>query len=41
MGKDRGGVTLTAGIYKDGKARVDKSEWDYRERPGMGNDGRG
>ena len=27
----------TAGIYKDGRARVDKSEG----RPGMGNDGRG
>ena len=31
----------TAGIYKDGGARVGKSEGDYRGRPGMGNDGRG
>ena len=30
----------TAGIYKDGGARVDKSEGDYRGRL-MGNDGRG
>ena len=41
MGTDGGGGTLTAGIHKDGGARVDKSEGDYRVRPGMGNDGRG
>ena len=40
-GKDSEGETLTAGIDKEGEARVDKSEGDYRERPGVGNDGRG
>ena len=36
----RGGAQ-TAGIWKDGRARVDKNEGDCRGRPGMGNDGRG
>ena len=31
----------TAGIYKDGGARVDKSERDYRGRPGLSKDCRG
>ena len=33
MGKDGGGMQ-TAGIYKDGGPRVDKSAGDYRRRPG-------
>ena len=41
MGKGRRGGMQTTGIYKDGGARVDKGEGDYRGRPGMGNDGRG
>ena len=41
MGKDGGGGTLTAGIHKDGEARVDKSGGDYRERPGVGENRRG
>ena len=41
MGKDGGGETQTPGIYKDGGARVDKSEGNCRGLPGMGNDGRG
>ena len=35
------GGTQTVEIYKDGGARVGKSEGDYRGRLGMGNDGRG
>ena len=41
MGKDGGGGAKTPGIYKDGGARVEKNEGDYRGRPGIGNDGRG
>ena len=36
----RGGAK-TAGIYKDGGARVGKNEGDYRGRSGMGENRRG
>ena len=41
MGNHGRGGTLTAGIYKDGGARVDENEGDYKGRPGVGNDGWG
>ena len=33
-----GGWIKMAGMYRDGRARVDKNEEDYRGHPGIGND---